>query len=88
MLVHPLAITNQSFNRELKILSAVAGFSKPLHHHMARHTFGMRCAELGFSEEDTQKLMGHRDIESTRIYFRIKNARLDKAMQKWDDDSE
>jgi site-specific recombinase XerD len=84
MITHPLAITNQSFNRELKVLTAVAGFSVPLHHHMGRHTFGMRCAELGLSEEDTKKLMGHRDIESTRIYYRIKNKRLDQAMSRWE----
>lgn len=79
----PFSITNQEFNRCLKTLGGIAGISKQLHHHMGRHTFGMRCAELGLSIDDTQKLMGHRDRKSTLIYFRIKNPRLDEAMNKW-----
>ena len=81
---NPLHLTNQEFNRELKILGGLARLSKPLKSHMARHTFAMRCAELGMSEDDVQRLLGHSNKETTKIYFRIKNRRLDDAMRLWD----
>ncbi len=80
-----ITITNQEYNRELKILAGITGLSKSLKSHMARHSFGMRCAELGLSEDDVQKLLGHSSNQHTKVYFRIKNNRLDDVMKKWDD---
>ena len=37
--------------------------------HTARHGFGTFMAEQNVSIEDTQLLMGHKDIESTRRYY-------------------
>lgn len=75
-------ITNQDYNRQLKTL-AIAFEIRPLSSHMGRHTFGMRCAELGMAIDDVQKLMGHTKRETTSIYFKIKDARLDEAMKVW-----
>ena len=77
-------ITNQYYNRDLKIVGGIAKLNVSLASHMGRHTFGMRCAELGMREEDVMKLMGHKNIKHTRIYFRIKNKRLDEAMGTWE----
>lgn len=79
----PLDLSNQKFNDALKLLGSAAKISKPLKSHMARHSFAMRCAELGMSEETVQHLLGHKDRKSTRIYFRIKNNRVDAEMAKW-----
>lgn len=80
----PVKISNQDFNRQLKVIGSIAGIKKPLKSHMGRHTFAMRLAELGFSEDDAQHLLGHRDKKSTKIYFRIKNTRLDAELKtKW-----
>lgn len=79
-----LKTTTQEYNRSLKVTGGMAGIKKNLTSHVGRHTFGMRCAELGMSIDETQKLMGHRDRDSTAIYYRIKNARLDDAMKAWD----
>lgn len=45
--------------------------------HSFRRGYAMRCAELGMSIDDVQKLMGHNKRSSTEIYFRVKSQRLD-----------
>jgi integrase/recombinase XerD len=82
-----ISVSNQVYNRELKQIAAAAGIRK-LKSHMGRHSFAMRCAELGMREEDVMKLMGHSSIDYTRIYYRIKNKRLDQAMSAFDQDEE
>lgn len=79
----PIKITNQEFNAGLKSLRAIAEITKDFSAHACRHGFAMRLAELGISIEDAQKLMGHNKRSSTEIYYRVKSARLDAAMQKW-----
>lgn len=80
----PITITNQEFNDILKIVGAAAGLKKAISSHTARHSFAMRCAELGISIERTQKLMGHIQRQSTEIYYRVKNTSLDEEMKKWE----
>ncbi len=80
----PITITNQEFNDILKIVGAAAGLKKSISSHTARHSFAMRCAELGISIERTQKLMGHIQRQSTEIYYRVKNTSLDEEMKKWE----
>lgn len=80
----PIVITNQEFNRGVGSLRAIAGIDKDISSHSFRHTFAMRCSELGMSIDDVQKLLGHNKRSSTEIYFKVRNKRLDEAMQKWD----
>lgn len=80
----PIKITNQEFNVGVKSLRAIAGIEKDFSAHSFRHSFAMRLAELGISIEDAQKLMGHNKRSSTEIYYRVKSARLDAAMKKWE----
>lgn len=81
----PLKTTNQEFNAEIKKIVGMAEINKPdISSHSFRHGFAMRLAELGVGIDDVQKLLGHNKRSSTEIYFRIKNARLDDAMKKWE----
>lgn len=80
----PINISNQEYNANIKLLCASAKIYKQVSSHDFRHGFAMRCAELDMSIDEVQKLMGHNKRSSTEIYFRIKNKRLDEAMQKWD----
>lgn len=80
----PLKISNQKFNVNVKSLAKIAEIDKDFSSHAFRHSFAMRCAELGMAIDDVQKLMGHRQRKSTEIYFKIKGKRLDDAMKKWD----
>jgi len=80
----PLKITNQEFNEALGILIGIAEITKKdISSHSFRHSFAMRCAELGMSIDEVQRLLGHNKRSSTEIYFRIKGKRLDDAMSKW-----
>jgi integrase/recombinase XerD len=80
----PLKITNQEFNEALKRLAGRADIIKDISSHTARHSFAMRCAELNMSIDEVQKLLGHNKRSSTEVYFKIKNKRLDEAMDKWE----
>lgn len=82
---HSLQITNQEFNRYTKVLATMAGIDIAITAHTGRHTFGATLAELNVPIESAQKLLGHRDINSTRIYYHIKNKTLDKEMMKWNE---
>jgi integrase/recombinase XerD len=76
-------ISNQDYNRYLKLLAALAGITKTLTSHVGRHTFGMRLIERGADIYDVQHLLGHSDIKSTKIYARLRNPRLDKTMENF-----
>jgi len=82
----PLKITNQEFNKSLKSLQAIAEIKKDISSHAFRHGFAMRCAELGMSIDEVQRLMGHTKRQTTEIYFKIKDKRLDDSMKRWEND--
>lgn len=52
--------------------------------HMLRHTFATRCIEAGMSAVVLQKLLGHKDIETTlntytSVFNKFKEDELKKA---------
>lgn len=74
---------NQVTNRYLKIIADKATIDKVVTFHVARHTFGVECANLGIPIEVVQKLLGHEDIKTTAIYYKIINTTVDREMDKW-----
>jgi site-specific recombinase XerD len=81
---HPLKISNKDFNSYTKVLATMAKIDIAFTAHTGRHTFGAILAQLDVPIERAQKLLGHRDIESTKIYYHIKNKSLDGEMDKFD----
>jgi site-specific recombinase XerD len=77
----PIHLQDQPFNRYLKDIQKSCGIKTRLTVHVARHTFGVRCADSGLSIETTARLMGHSDIKTTSIYYKITNQRLDKEVE-------
>ncbi|MCR6720396.1 MAG: site-specific integrase [Chitinophagaceae bacterium] len=75
--------TNQKANQYLKAVAQLAGIDKKITFHMARHTFAVQCANRGISQEVTSKLLGHSDLKTTDIYYKITNLRIDQEMKKW-----
>jgi integrase len=84
--LHPGApITNQAFNRWLKVLGQLAETSTTLTAHVGRHTFGALLAETDTPLEVAQRLLAHQDSRSTKVYFHIRDKSMDKAVDKLND---
>ena len=58
----------------------MAGIKKTLTAHVGRHSFGRMLAENGVDIKKAQKLLGHRDERSTRIYFHLLDTDVDKEV--------
>lgn len=78
----PLGMTGENYNRLLKALMLACGITKRVSSHTARHTFGTMAARLKISQEVTAKLMGHKNIKTTGIYYQIENNRIDEEYGK------
>jgi site-specific recombinase XerD len=72
---------NYHINRVLKEVSSVIGISFNLTFHIARHTFAMRLADMGKDISLVAALLGHKNIRTTTIYYKISNKRIDDEMQ-------
>lgn len=82
--VFPVA-ANSNVNLYLKEIMDLAGVQKKISYHCARHTFAVHCATLGIPIEVVQKILGHSDIRTTQIYYKIVDSAKVEAMNKWED---
>lgn len=72
-------ISGGEIHRRFHIYAAVAGLPKDRSHpHSLRHAVGVHLADSGWDVSDVQDWLGHRDISSTLIYFRITNKRREE----------
>lgn len=76
-----LFISNQKYNDALKRIADKCDLPA-MTSHTARHTFATLAASMGISQEVTAKLLGHADIKTTSIYYKIVNERVDKEYSK------
>ncbi len=60
--------TNQPLNRYLKEAMDLAGITKTITFHCARHTFATQLLDAGVHLETVRKLLGHNDSKTTQIY--------------------
>lgn len=76
-------IPNARANKILKEINALAGVSKKVTFHGARHTFAN--INKGLTDDLTVRrdLLGHDSIKSTLIYERSNDVSLKETMQKW-----
>lgn len=80
----PGLLSNQKVNEYLKVIGSMAGIEKELTVHVGRHTFAVVGADMGIPSDVMMKLLGHSNIKTTHIYFKITDSTLDKHMAKWD----
>ena len=64
-------INNADYNKCLKALGMVAGIDKPLHSHMARHTFATWMLRHNVRIEHVSRMLGHTNITQTQRYARV-----------------
>jgi integrase/recombinase XerD len=64
-------LDNADYNRCLKALGMAADIDKPLHSHMARHTFATHMLASGAKIENVSKMLGHTNIKQTQRYAKV-----------------
>lgn len=72
----------QNTNVLLKAVATMAGIGKNLTTHVARHSFAVRCAELGISIETTAELLGV-NVKTCSIYYKVTGSKVRTEMAKW-----
>ena len=70
-------------SRPLKVWIEASGIKKHITFHMARHTYATQtCISQGVPIETLSKLMGHCSIQTTQIYAKITNQKVNEDMKK------
>ena len=62
---------NADYNHCLKALALVAGIDKPLHSHVARHTFATWALAKGAKIQNVSAMLGHTNIKQTQRYAKV-----------------
>jgi site-specific recombinase XerD len=78
-------LSNFNTNDHLKTIGKLSEIDQPLNFHLSRHSFAVNSASLGMPIEAVQALLGHRDIRTTAIYYKLTNSKIDEFMDKWKD---
>lgn len=68
--------TGDSLNRIVKSILARTGIEKSLTLHGLRHSIATHLLESGLAVEHVRDFLGHKHLESTQIYTRIKSKQL------------
>ena len=68
--------TGSSYNKILKTILERTGIKKEITLHCLRHSIATHLLESGLSVEYVRDFLGHKHLESTQIYTRIKNKQL------------
>lgn len=73
-------LSNQKMNAYLKEIADICGIEKRLSFHLARHTFATMAISKGVPVESVSKMLGHTNIQTTQIYARIINKKVENDM--------
>lgn len=64
-------LSNQYYNNMLTTMGEALGIKKPMHSHLARHTFATYMLRKGVSIEHVSKMLGHTNITQTQRYAKV-----------------
>ncbi len=73
---------NHLTNEYLKIWVKMAGITKRITFHCARHTFATMCLDQGIDIYTVSKLLGHSDVVNTQRYAKLTDHKRDKEIDK------
>lgn len=74
--------TEPATNRLLKSVAKMAKIEKNISTHTGRHTFAVRCAELGIPKETTAAVMGI-NSRTVEVYYKVTGSKVKNDMMKW-----
>lgn len=78
-------MSDQYFNEWLKTVADLSGVTRiKLTSHVGRHTLGCLLAEAEVQPEEARTILGHKKIDSTMIYYKLRQGKIDKAVRKLD----
>lgn len=83
-LVKPLlpVLSNQKMNENLKLLQELAGISKNLTTHLARHTFATTITLAnGVPIETVSRMLGHTRLATTQVYAKVLDNKIASDMK-------
>lgn len=75
-------ITTRSIQRIFTYYKMKIGFAVKLTPHIIRHSFATHLLESGLNLKSIQKLLGHRNLQSTTIYTNVSMSLKQKAYKK------
>lgn len=75
-------LSNQSYNRTLKVVGEMAGISIRLHSHLARHTFATMMLANGAEIQNVSRMLGHTSIKQTQRYAKVLAQSVHKDFEK------
>ena len=64
-------LNNADYNKYLKALGLACGIERPIHSHMARHTFATWMLRQGVPIEHVSRMLGHTNITQTQRYAKV-----------------
>ena len=76
--------SNHKTNKILGQLMLMAGISRKVTFHIARHTFATLSLNLGIPMEVLSGLLGHTSLRTTQVYAKIQDKTRIEMMKKWD----
>lgn len=80
--LHKRVLSYEWYKRNLKILGAACKIEYNLNSHLGRHTFAVHQLELGSSISAVQAYLGHKDVNTTKVYLKITDRLLMDDMQR------
>lgn len=75
-------LSRESINKMVKQMGKRAGLKKEVKAHMLRHTCATHFLKGGADIRYVQELLGHRNLESTKVYTKIEISRLKQVHKR------
>ncbi len=73
---------NSNVNKDLIVISRLAGLSKKVSFHTARHTNATLLIYNGVNITTVQKLLGHKSVKTTQIYTNVMDMTIISDLEK------
>ena len=72
----------EAIERELKAIGERSGIDRPVFPHLLRHTFATDMLEHGASLNEVSEMLGHKKLDTTKIYAKISTNALAISYKK------
>ena len=73
---------NSNVNKDLIIITRLAGLSKRISFHTARHTNATLLIYNGINITTVQKLLGHKSVKTTQVYTNVMDMTIIRDLEK------